>query len=241
VKMVIEFVGCSGAGKTTHVQSVLRALSKTGRTAASSTALVARATRTAWISNLFVRNICLNVILFPWLLLALRHHSRFFFFGLRQIVRRADSVMSILQRSLSQLRSLAGNELLRHLRCAPEFILVDEGTICGIHNVLVYLSGPPAASALQAYARLAPKPDLIIHINTPVEVALGRTRSRPDPPLRFHSLTEKLQFVRFAHETHIQLSRCQHVRQHWHVVCPTGDRTADEIVKAILSKEKEFV
>jgi len=173
--MVIEFVGCSGAGKTTHVESVLKALAERGRTAATSTTLIARTTCTAWISNLSSRNICLNVLLLPWLLLALRHHARFFFFGIRQIVRESDSVVSILQRSLSQSRGLAGYEFLRRLRSAPEFILVDEGTICGIHNVLVHLSGPPAKAALQAYARLAPKPDLIVHINTPIEVALSRT------------------------------------------------------------------
>src|ERR1035438_973869 len=110
--MLIEFVGCSGAGKTTHIERALRVLSDRGRAAACSTALVARATRTAWISNLLLRNICLNVVLFPWLLLALRRHARFFFFGIRHIVCRADSALGILQRSLSQARNLAANELL---------------------------------------------------------------------------------------------------------------------------------
>jgi len=236
--MIIEFVGCSGAGKTTLVADVVRKLRDGGRTAASSTALIADVTRTAWVSSLFLRNICLDVLLFPWLLLALRHNARFFLFGMSQIIREADSFIGILQRSLSQLRNLAGDQLLRHLAQAPDFILVDEGTICGIHNVLVHLNHRPAEAEIQAYARLVPKPELIVHINTPVEIALSRTESRPDPPLRFHKYADKFHFVRVAHETHVELSRCDEVRTRWFVVSP-GDNTTRDTVEAILSRESE--
>jgi hypothetical protein len=243
--MLIEFVGCSGAGKTTVVEKVLAALSERNRTAASSTALIATATHTAWIRNLFLRNICLDFLLLPWLLLALKHHFRFCLFGLLQIVRNADSGLSVLQRVLSQLRNVAANELLRRLHPNPEFILVDEGTVCGVHNVLVYPNRAPATTAIQAYAKLVPKPDLIIHVNSPVQLALSRTKSRYDPPLRFHSLCDRLRFVRFGHETHLQLSRCHEFSDSWYVTCPTEDpvdrrgRTTDEIASAILSRQKE--
>jgi hypothetical protein len=242
--MLIEFVGCSGAGKTTVSEQVLAALSERNRTAGSSTALIATATHTAWIKNLFVRNICLDILLLPWLLLALKHHFRFCLFGLFQIVRHADSGLSMLQRVLSQLRNMAGNELLRRLPTL-EFILVDEGTVCGVHNVLVHLKQDPAKAAIQAYARLVPKPDLVIHINTPVELALSRTKARADPPLRFHGLSDRLRFVSFAHETHLQLGRCREFSGRWYVTCSTEHpvdrrgRTTGEIVRAILSRRKE--
>ena len=243
--MLIEFVGCSGAGKTTHIERALRVLSDRGRAAACSTALVARATRTAWISNLLLRNICLNVVLFPWLLLALRRHARFFFFGIRHIVCRADSALGILQRSLSQARNLAANELLRRLDSAPEFILVDEGTICGVHNVLVHLKRLPESDWIETYSRLVPKPDLVIHLDTPVGLALTRTQNRPDPPLRFHILSDRLRFVQFGHDTHEVLSKCEAFRNSWYTVhpgdasSPLGDQTPEDIVSLILSKEAE--
>jgi len=243
--MVIEFVGCSGAGKTTYIEKTSKALAERGRTADSSTALIARATRTAWIRNLFWRNVCLNVILFPWLLLALRHHARFFFFGVRRIVRESSSAVSVLQRSLSQVRNMAGNELLRRLRSAPEFILVDEGTIGGIHNVLVHLKQAPDSASIEAYSRLVPKPDLIIHIDTPVDVALRRTELRPDPPLRFHTLSERLRFVQFGHDAYAALGKCEALRDSWRTIRPSSDaspldnRTSAQIVDVILSKEAE--
>ncbi len=236
--MIVEFVGCSGAGKTTQIDRALQGLAARGRTAGASTALTARATRTAWIKNESVRNICLDFLLLPWLMIALRRNGRFFFFGLREIARRGGGVVGFLQRSLSQVRNLSANELLRRLRFAPEFILVDEGTIGGVHNVLVQLRRRPDARAIEAFSRLVPKPDLVLHIDTPVEVALRRTASRPDPPLRFHSLTDRLRFVRLGHEAHRALGQCEALRSCWYTI-PADAAAQESIVDLILAKEME--
>jgi hypothetical protein len=151
----------------------------------------------------------------------------------------------MLQRALSQLRNLGGHELLRRLHSAPEFILVDEGTIGGIHNVLVHLKQAPDGASIEAYSRLVPKPDLIIHIDTPVEVALRRTELRPDPPLRFHTLPERLRFVQFGHDAYAALGKCEAFRDSWRTIRPSDDsspfddRTSERIVDIILSKEAE--
>lgn len=242
--MLIEFVGCSGAGKTTQIERVLAALLARKRAAASSTALIAERTHTAWIKDLTLRNVCLDFFLFPWLLLAFKDHFGFCLFGLLQIVRNADSGLSILQRVLSQLRNVAGNELLRRL-AKPEFILIDEGTICGVHNVLVHLKRPPEDALIETYSRLVPKPELIIHIDTPVDVAFSRTEARLDPPLRFHTLSERLRFVQLGHATHAALGKCEAFRSSWYTIHPSnvssplGDRTLEDIVNVILSKEAE--
>lgn len=181
--MLIEFVGCSSAGKTTLINKTLAALSSRGLTATVSSTRIAAATGTSWVRNPRLRNLLLSVLLLPWFVKSLASHRLYYPFALRIIWRDASTVVNRLSRLRSQMRLMAVDELVRAKKQKDELILVDEGSLGNAHNVLVNLQSPPRPDEVSQYVKLAPAPDLIIHVEAPVEVALERTMRRPDKPL----------------------------------------------------------
>jgi len=197
--MRIEFVGCSGAGKTTLIERLTADLRRSGRPARCSTTWLAELLHTSWIRSISLRNLCHTVCLAPWLLEAIPRIWPFFAFGLGYIIRNGDSSLSIAQRTIAFVRQCATDAFLTCLDRHGEVILIDEGLVSAAQNVLVHIKRPPSGEAIRAYAQLVPQPDLVIHIDPPLTSALRRCRSRPDPPMRFLPMPAKLRFVRLAH------------------------------------------
>src|SRR5205823_5433711 len=78
-------------------------------------------------------------------------------------------------------------------------VLVDEGTIHSAHYVLVHVNHPPRREDVEAFCRLVPMPDLVVHVVAPLETVLARTFARSDPPLRRRSKEEMERFIRHAY------------------------------------------
>ena len=240
--MLIEFAGCSGAGKTTLLNNVIATLTKRGVKAVSSTFVIAQMTCTAWINNDTVRNILLNFILLPWFFRSFKNYYRFYFFGIRVILRDAHSVFNRISRIRSLMRQMGADELLRSKKVKRQLILVDEGMLGCAHNLLVYIDTPPRPEAVRQYAQLVPMPDLIIHIDVPLHLAFKRTLSRPDPPLRGQSKANLKRFVRHGRDVFNTLSAVEEFEDHLLTVFNVYETPAktealtEHIVEFILKK-----
>src|SRR5439155_8278815 len=81
------------------------------------------------------------------------------------------------------------------------------------HNILVHVRNPPRPEDIDAFCRLVPMPDLVVHVVAPLEVVLARTFARRDPALRGRTREETERFIRHGYVlwdqlmTHELLSR----------------------------------
>jgi hypothetical protein len=81
-----------------------------------------------------------------------------------------------------------------------QIVLVDEGTVNSAHGILAHVRHPPRDEDIDAFCRLVPMPDLIVHVTAPLDLVLARTLSRPDPPLPYRTREDRERFIRHAHE-----------------------------------------
>lgn len=184
--MLIEFAGCSGAGKTTLSKRVLAALLARDHHGVYSPDEVARATRTAWLQNLTLRNILLNFALLPWFVCTLFKHLRLYGFAFRVICRDGAGILDRVNRIRSTMRLLSCDAMLRNRGTPTQLTLVDEGVIACAQNMFSFAhsGSSPNWDEVRRFAKLAPVPDLIIHVDIPFELAVERAMKRSDPPIR---------------------------------------------------------
>ena len=198
--MLIEFIGCTGAGKTTLVKGVKDRLLSLGLDAISSTHFIAETTGTYWIKSERLQNVALSFILCPWFIKAFRFYRSYIFFALRTICCNTTPILDRVNRIRHVVRLLGGNELLRGSCQGNRFVLIDEGAIGSAHHVLVGIHHSPMEEDILTFANLVPIPDLVIHVDTPVRIALERTLRRPDPPIGIKSVTLVEEFIKHGRD-----------------------------------------
>ncbi|NQT14855.1 MAG: AAA family ATPase [Planctomycetes bacterium] len=193
--MLIEFVGCSGAGKTTLANRVLTALTSLGHLTAYSRGALARSTHTDWISNERLRNVLLNGLLLPWFARSLTEHHAFYRFVVPRIYRRAENVIDLVNRTRSTMRLISGDELLKRNEEHRQLTLVDEGSIGSAHNVFAFphVEFFPERKELMLFAEMVPAPDVIVHIDAPPDLTFQRIHRRGGSPIRRGYRNRRLQ------------------------------------------------
>src|SRR5947199_345510 len=121
-------------------------------------------------------------------------------------------------------------------------VFVDEGTFHSAHNILVHVGHPARREEIEAFCRLVPMPDLVIHVTAPLETVLARTFARRNPPLRGRSRDEMERFIRHGHSMFDQLMRHEALSRHTlRVHCDDDDfgsyrRFAREIVERLAER-----
>lgn len=175
--MMVEFMGCTGAGKTTLARATARQLragghalidfALTGSSIGSSLGNVARAMRRA-----------------PGVAWRWRQHSGFGACLEAGIRAQSSSAAWSLARRMAAVRRI-GDHAAR--AADARLCITDEGIGAAIH---LAVAGPVATppAELDALADSMPLPDLIVMVDAPPEAIVARTRARPDAPREMRRL-----------------------------------------------------
>lgn len=178
--MQIEFIGSTGAGKTTLITALQARLQQTGN---GTTAFEVVATPFAMqgVTHPTLRNLIQEVIGFPAFVRSLRQQMPFVTFILKMLRRHG----SINFRTLNYLRSLERTvgvyQLLRKGN-NEQIVLVDEGAIVLAHNIFVYTDAEYTTKEIAQFAQVVPLADLIIYVRAPIATLIQRTMQRKDAP-----------------------------------------------------------
>ena len=208
-RMLIEFVGCSGAGKTTLATAVRAALLERGCKVAYSPELVAHVTKSAWLRNERFHNMLISVLLLPWLGQSRRVHRSFYDFAFSVIRRDAENVWERSSRTRSMIRQACTFDVLRSFESQYDFVLVDECTLGSAHNLFVHVHRPPRNDEVQRFATLVPMPDIVVHVDVDTQRALQRTLGRGDPPIRRgHENNRFERFIQHGRQVYEYLAHC---------------------------------
>jgi hypothetical protein len=211
--MLIEFIGSTGAGKTTLIGEVQRRLRLTTE-ATTAFEWIATPLGLRAVTHPTLRNLTQEIAGLPFFIRALPRHKVFVTFALRLLARQANLSVFTVNNLRSLVRKVGVYEILR--RAGQErILLVDEGTVLAAHNLFVYSRVLYTPAEVAQFAALLPLPDLIVYVRVPVCTLLHRSLNRRDPPreLRAKSPAQIETYLRRAVALFDQLATLEPIRQ----------------------------
>jgi thymidylate kinase len=197
--MIVEFAGCSGAGKSTLLDELLRHSRERGLPL-----LTVPQALLKWVPDVIVRqptlqNLMLDMAGVCRRIVGPNPHRDFLEFARSAIRRGTDRRLRGLNAYRGVLRTLGIHAALSSDAYKSGIVLVDEGTVNSAHAILVHVKQPPRSEDIDAFCKLVPMPDLVVHVTAPLDVVLARTFTRKNPPLPNRSREDRERFIRHAH------------------------------------------
>jgi thymidylate kinase len=174
--MIVEFIGCDGAGKTT----LSRMLCERGIPGSNVVAMPDLLRDRAGLRRITHRtaiNVVQDVGGFPFFATGYGRHREYVAFARRMLARHAPSAFDRLNGMRGIARRIGMYELATR-RFRDRVVLSDEGTVLSAyHLALTDVALDP--SELEEFTRLVPCPDLIVYVTAPVASLVRRAVSRP--------------------------------------------------------------
>ena len=241
--MIIEFIGSTGAGKTTLIAEVQRRLAQTTEVTTSFD-LVATPLGLRNVTHPTARNLIQELVGLPFFIGSFPRHYAFVIFALRMLARQASFTIFTINNLRSLERKLGVYEVIRQVG-HERIVLVDEGTVLSAHNVFVYTDAFYTPEEIARFAGLIPLPDLIVYVRAPVESLIKRSLHRPDPPREMRSKNRALieRYITRAVTMFEQLVEAEGIRNRVLIVdnpeCADRNRDAavDYITESVLNYE----
>lgn len=198
--MIIEFIGSTGAGKTTLIQRILSTCEREGIAAVAGTDAVLKQCGLNWVHHHLVRAALVNLIALAASLAAWRSYPDFYRFTFHTLLKLPDTVPWFHRLWLAKniLKRIGIYELVRRHDDPQHLVLIDEGTLHVAHSLFVHLDGAPDGQALSTFARLAPLPQVVVYLRQDEATLAERLLARRHPRVPDGSLADATHFVRQA-------------------------------------------
>ena len=177
--MIVEFVGCTGAGKTTLARELCAHAPFPDGPVVGSDIVLSRALFRN-VTNATAANLIQDVAGLPYFLGAWRHDWPFLKLSGRILRAHAPSAFDQLMNTRSVMRRIGMFELARH-RARGRTVLIDEGTVLIAYHLFVYSTAEPTGPELDRFAALVPLPDRIVYVKAEVPALVERAQARTDP------------------------------------------------------------
>jgi len=177
--MIVEFIGCAGAGKTT-LRNLICEQGIRGQKVIAMPDLLLRRPVLRRVAHPTAVNVVQELGSLPFLLGALPDERPFLTFARRTLWGHAASRFDRLNGMRGVLRKV-GMFHLAQRRARDAIVLSDEGTLLSSYNLFVATKTDFGEVDLARFADLAPVPDRVVYVHAPVESLVERAMSRPDP------------------------------------------------------------
>lgn len=173
--MIVEFIGCDGAGKTT-LSRMLCEDGIAGRRVVAMPDLLLDRVGLRRITHRTAVNIVQDVGGFPFFVGSIRSHRDYVAFAGRMLARHESSTFDKVNGMRGIVRRVGMYELATR-RARNRIVVSDEGTVLSAYHF--GLSGIALdPSELEEFARLVPRPDMIVYVRVPTETLVRRAVSR---------------------------------------------------------------
>jgi broad-specificity NMP kinase len=237
--LIVEFIGSTGAGKTTLFSEVRSRLAETSE-AVGSFDLISELTGLPRVSHPTLQNLVGDTIGFPFLFRSLRHHKEFICFVLEVLKSHSNISFSTLNSLRSIIRQIGIHQLIRQ-REGNRIVLVDEGTVLAAHNLFVFTSTLFDQGYIAEFVRLVPLPDVVIYVRAPLDHLVRRTLARGDPPREMSSKNPELieRYLRRASTVFEQVIETREIRDKVLVVDNTANGSHNRT--AVASRITRFI
>jgi thymidylate kinase len=241
--MIVEFIGCTGAGKTTLASEVQRRLAGQARVT-TSFELAAGLLGLKRITQPTMQNLTQDLASLPFFIHSLYPHRAFVALALRTLIREYRVSFFTANYARSVARRIGMHELIRRYH-RDQIVLVDEGTVLSAHLLFVYTRARCSQQELIQFANLVPLPELVVYIKVPVDVLVERSFQRSDARRELRSKDRKTveEYIGRAAKVFDRLTETDRIRDRVLVVdnsTSTGvelGMTAERIARFILDYE----
>jgi thymidylate kinase len=232
--LIVEFIGTTGAGKTTLISEVYQCLS--GMVEVKTAYEVVAPTVLHGVRNSSARNLVQELIGLPSFTASARRHREFIVFVLKMLRRQAKFSIFTINNLRSLERKLGVYEIVRR-RHREQIVLVDEGTVLTAHNIFVFTSASYSPREIAHFAKLAPLPDAIVYIKAPAEILVRRSLERSDPPreMRGKNPEQVRRHIERAMQMFDRLVQAENIRPRTFVAenCDAGEAERERLVQRI--------
>lgn len=177
--MIVEFIGISGAGKTTLINEVQHRLVEK-RPVTTSSNLVTGLVGLQGIENSTVRNLIQEIVCFPYFLGALLNYKDYITHTIRMFSRNSNFSIMTINNLRSIERKIGVLEIAKRYK-QKMVILVDEGPIQAAH-MFAFNETQMSPQEMEKFSGLLPSPDLIIYVKASLETLVERSMKRSYPP-----------------------------------------------------------
>ena len=240
--MIVEFIGSTGAGKTTLINAVHRRLEETSRVT-TSIDLATGLLGLRGVTNPTLQNLIMELVSLPVFILTLYRHNEFIRHTVKLFWRKTGFSIQTIHNLRSLERKIGMYEITKHLG-KDQIILVDEGPILAAH-MFISAGNTYTPEEITRFTDLLPLPDLIVYIRASVDTIIERTVRRVDPP-REVDLKNPARMETYIKRTVAlfdQLTQAENIRPRLLVVEslnnsePEFDQVIDNVYQAILDRK----
>lgn len=176
--MIVEFIGCDGAGKTTLSRMLCEHGIDGSRVVAMPGLLLDRMGLRR-ITHPTAVNVVQDVSGLPFLLGASGPQREFIALSGRMLARSALSTYDKVNGMRDIVRRVGMYRLAR-ARASNRIVVSDEGTVLTAY-LFVLTEVEFDSRELEQFVRLVPQPDMIVYVKAPVASLVRRAMTRPDP------------------------------------------------------------
>jgi thymidylate kinase len=175
--VLVDLIGCSGAGKTTLMRAAQQHASSVPITTAWDLVLERPGLRR--ITNQHAKNLVADVAAVGPFVTTRARNRPFVRFALDRLAQHAPSAFARVNYARNVVRRVGMHELAQRA-ANGRVVLADEGATLIVYQLFVYSRVPPTPAEIEEFARLVPRPDVLIHVRAPLSVLVERALARPD-------------------------------------------------------------
>ena len=175
--MIVEFVGSSGAGKSSLVERVLGSAPQ-GPALVDAWDLVIDRRGRRWVKQPTVRNLVADVVVLPAFTSTLRRDPAFARFASDRLRHHPSTVAR--WNYLLNVERRVGMQALARRRSHGRIVLADEGALLLAYQLFVYTPAPFERADVERFVELVPLPDRVVYVRAPLETLVERSIGRID-------------------------------------------------------------
>ncbi|MGH2539337.1 MAG: hypothetical protein ACRDGK_02330 [Actinomycetota bacterium] len=237
--MIVELIGCSGAGKTTLARAVVARAPADPPTRMALDLVMDR----PWLRRIRqpqLVNLLVDAAVLPAFVSGWSDHAELTRVAGDRLRRFAPSTFARLDYMVNVERRVGLQRLTRR-RGNGAAILSDEGAVLLAYQLFVYAEGPYDRADLERFVALVPLPDRIVYVRAPLDVLVDRSTNRADRrrELAAGSRAEVERWIARAHELFESLAAVPAIAERLLVV-ENGDITPEER-DAVIGRIAAFV
>ncbi len=199
--MIIEWVGCSGVGKSTLLDEVYKNLRSEGLDVCKPLDIFLGKTTSDIIANERLQKLFLDIFILPWSIISMAKHRHFFNYCLKSLNKGHFSFGRKVLLLRSIFRTLGLYFFLDNSSNKKRTIMLDEGTVQIAHLLFAHEEKTSVTKKeIESFCNHVPIPDLIVHIMAPKSEVISRSLNRKDKPIVDPSPGAIKRFINLGHE-----------------------------------------
>jgi len=242
--MIVEFIGSTGAGKTTLINDVRCRLAKTNQVT-TSVDLAISLLGLKGVTHPTLQNLAQEFISLPFFIGTLYKHNEYLRHTVKLFWRKTSFSMQTIHNLRSLERKIGMYEITKILG-KEQVILVDEGPILAAH-MFVPAGNTYTPEEITRFTDLLPLPDLVIYIRASVDTLIERTVRRADPPREVDrkNPAQMEEYIKRTVAMFDQITQAENIRDRLLVVesldiaGPGLNQVADSVCQSILGRSSK--